>query len=331
MNQQSQSGRITRRQVLRYGSGLAAGTATALAGCSSPLNSDSGPFELVEVQPGQVAVALTEDADVDTVRLRPPENGTPLNPTSIGSDQTSVELGLLRNTGGSGNPSGSLQAPSEGVFTVEAVRDEEVVAEQQTDSLTSGPRLTGVWAQTESGSGNRVTGRVLFSITTDGMLPTFLNHLSVTGVPNPFDEELPDISLAGTAVARQTQTDLPRNAKQLVAPRNDNTFVIDAPLQLSVDTYQQYVQMDTEYPELPEPCKTREWSGELGVRTGHGALTAPLTYSFAGETREVRSVMSGGGYMCSNASVSADVNTSSANASGGNASSTNASVNNSSQ
>lgn len=317
MSEQSQTGRVTRRQVLRYG-GIAAGTASALAGCSA-LNSNLGPFESVEVQPARVVVTLTDSADVDTVRLRPPDNGSPLNPTSIGSDQTSVTLALIRNAGGSGNPAGTLTAPPAGVYTVEAVSGGEVVAEQQTDRLTSNPQLTSVAAQTESESG-QATGKVQFTLTTSGVLPSKLTRLSLTGVPNPLDTDLTSMSLTGSPISRQSQTGQSQNAKLLVYPTLDNQFLIDAPpMQLSVENYQQYVRMNTEYPELPEPCKTREWSGELSVTTGRGTLTAPLTYSFGGETREAGSGMFGGGYMCSNASVNTNLNASNASSSDANA------------
>jgi hypothetical protein len=323
MSQQSQTGRVTRRQVLRYGGGIVAGTASALAGCSSLLNSNSGPFESVEVKPARVVVTLTDSADVDTVRLRPPENANPLNPSSIGSDQTSVTLALIRNAGGSGNPAGTLKTPPAGVYTVEAVSGGEVVAEQQTDRLTSNPQITSVTAQTESDSG-QATGKVQFTLTASGVLPSKLTHLSITGVPNPLDTDLASMSLTGSPISRQSQTGQSQNAKLLVYPTLDNQFLIDAPpLQLSIDSYQKYVSMDTQYPQLPEPCKTRQWSGELSVTTGRGTLTAPLTYSFGGETREAGSGLSGGGYMCSNASVSANLNASNASASSANASGNN--------
>jgi hypothetical protein len=323
MSQQSQTGRVTRRQVLRYGGGIAAGTASALAGCSA-LNSNSGPFESVEVKPARVVVTLTENADVDTVLLQPPaSNGAALNPTSIGSDQTSVTLALIRNAGGSGNPAGTLKTPPAGVYTVEAMKGDEVVAAQETNRLTSNPQLTSVTAQTESESG-QATGKVQFTLTAGGVLPSKLTALSITGVPNPLDTDLTSMSLTGSPISRQSQTDQSQNAKLLVYPTLDNQFLIDAPpLQLSVDSYQQYVNMDTEYPQLPEPCKTRQWSGKLSVTTGRGTLTAPLTYSFGGETREAGSGLSGGGYMCSNASVSASLNASTASASSANASGNN--------
>jgi hypothetical protein len=334
MSQQSQTGRVTRRQVLRYGGGIAAGTASAFAGCSSILNSNSGPFESVEVKPARVVVTLTENADVDTVLLQTPaSNDAALNPTSIGSDQTSVTLPLIRNAGGSGNPAGTLKTPPAGVYTVEAMKGDEVVAAQETNRLTSNPQITSVTAQTESDSG-QATGKVQFTLTAQGVLPSKLTHLSLTGVPNPLDADLASMSLTGSPISRQSQTGQSQNAKLLVYPTLDNQFLIDAPpLQLSVDSYQKYVNMDTEYPQLPEPCKTRQWSGELSVTTGRGTLTAPLTYSFGGETREAGSGLSGGGYMCSNASVSANLNASNASASSANASSSgaNASGNNSTQ
>lgn len=324
MSEQPQSQQVTRRQALRYG-GIAVGAASALAGCSV-LKSDSGPFKSVKAKPGRVAVTLTDNADVDTVLLQTPDNGdAALNPTSVGSDQTSVELPLLRNAGGSGNPAGALKVPAEGVYTVEAVKDNEVVAAQETDRLASNPKITAITAQTESGSG-QATGKVLFKLTTGGMLPNLLSHLSVTGVPNPLDTDLAAMSLTGGPISRKSQTGQSQNAKLLIYPTAGNQFVIDAaPLQLSVESYQKYVNMDTQYPQLPEPCKTRQWSGKLTAKTARTTLTAPLTYSFGGKTREAGSGLSGGGYMCSNASITPNLNASSASASSANASANNSS------
>jgi hypothetical protein len=323
MSQQSRTGQVTRRQVLRYG-GIAAGTASALAGCSA-LNSDSGPLKSVTAKPGRVTVTLTESADIDAVQLQPPGNADVLNPTSVGSDQTSVELPLVRNTGGGGNPAGTLTVPPEGIYTVEAVRGEETVATRKTARLVSNPRITAITAQTSADADNRATGKVLFTLTTGGVLPDLLTHLSITGVPNPLNTDLAALSLTGSPISRQSQTGQSQNARLLIYPTLDNTFAIDAPpLQLSIDTYQKYVQMDTEYPQLPEPCKTRQWSGKLTTKTARTTLTVPFRYSFGGKTREAGSGLSGGGYMCSNASITPNLNTSSASAS-----STNASANNS--
>ena len=318
MNEQSQTGRVTRRQALRYG-GIAVGAASALAGCSV-LQSDSGPFKSVEVKPGSITATLTESADVDTVRLRVPGSGNVLNPRSVGSDQSSVEIPLLRNAGGARNPSGELTVPPEGVYTVEAVKGEETVGKAQTDKLASNPKITAITAQTESDSG-QATGKVLFKLTTSGMLPDALTHLSVTGVPNPLDTDLAAMSLTGGPISRKSQTNQSQNAKLLIYPMLGNQFLIDAaPLQLSVESYQKYVQMDTQYPQLPEPCKTRQWSGKLTVKTARTTLTAPLSYSFGGETREAGSGLSDGGYMCSNASITPNLNASSASASANNSS-----------
>jgi hypothetical protein len=324
MSEQPQSRQVTRRQALRYG-GIAVGAASALAGCSV-LNSDSGPFKSVKVKPGRVAVTLTNNADVDTVLLQTPGNGdAALNPTSVGSDQTSVELPLLRNAGGGGNPAGALKVPAEGVYTVEAMKDNEVVAAQETDRLASNPKITAITAQAESSSG-QATGKVLFELTTGGMLPDLLTHLSVTGVPNPLDTDLAAMSLTGGPISRKSQTSQSQNAKLLIYPTLGNQFLIDAaPLQLSVDSYQKYVNMDTQYPQLPEPCKTRQWSGKFTAKTARTTLTAPLTYSFGGKTREAGSGLSGGGYMCSNASITPNLNASSASASSANASANNSS------
>lgn len=321
MSEQSQSRQVTRRQVLRYG-GIAVGAASTLAGCSV-LKSDSGPFKSVEVKPGSITATLTESADVDTVRLRVPGGGNVLNPISVGSDQSSVKIPLLRNTGGGGNPSGKLKMPPEGVYTTEAVKGEETVGKKQTGKLASNPKMTAITAQTESGTG-QATGKVLFKLTTNGVLPDLLTHLSITGVPNPLDTDLAAMSLTGTAISRKSQTNKSQNARLLVYPTLGNQFAIDAPpLQLSVDSYQKYVKMDTQYPELPEPCKTRQWSGKLTVKTARTTLTAPLTYSFGGKTREAGSGMFGGGYMCSNASITPNLNASSASASSANGSANN--------
>ena len=323
MNHQSQTARVSRRQVLRYSGGIAAGTASALAGCSA-LHSESGPFKSVETKPGRIAVTLTENADIDTVLAQTPGGSDgALNPTSVGSDQTSVEIPLLRNAGGSGNPAGTLKVPPEGIYTVEAMRGKEVVAAQKTNPLTSNPRITAITAQTESESG-QATGKVLFTVTTHGVLPSKLTHLSITGVPNPLDTDLAAMSLTGSPISRKSQTDQSQNARLLVYPTPENRFAIDTPpLQLSVESYQKYVQMDTKYPQLPEPCKTRQWSGKLTTKTARTTLTVPFTYSFGGKTREAGSGLSGGGYMCSNASITPNLNASSASASSANASANN--------
>lgn len=313
MNQESQARRVTRRQALRYGGGIAVGAASMLAGCSGLFTQSSpSPITNVTIQEGVMTVNLTADTEAESVYLAP--NGSdPVAPIVDWKDNTTVKLGLIGRPDG---PFSGYSALPEGNYTV-GVRRKNETLDTRGVTLTADPTLTALQPEPIQNSerGFESTGDLLFTVVNHGNLPTKLSTVGMTGVPDSRrirGKPAGEIQSAADVVERVSQSDIADELKMVLAPSVETTFRTTwEPLHLNDENYEKYTtDPDGDgYPNLPAPCRTKQWSATFTLRFAHSTLTRPFTYSFNGKTKQP---FLSNSYLCTGISTSLNVTSSSA-------------------
>lgn len=289
MTQESSDPRATRRQILRYGGGIATATATALAGCSGIFSqSSSSPITNVTVRKGTMTMNFTANNGIDSVYLA--SNGSDsVTPVIEWKDNTTARIGLYTS---SEHPFGGYVPLPEGNYTV-GVRKGNKTVDTRRVTLTAQPTLTAIQPEPaqESDSDFSSTGNLFITLTNKGNLPTELSAIGMRGVPNPRRiREKPANELSPTRKAlSRVWPDLGEGFGMMVFPSVETTFKTTwGPLQMSVKNYEKYTKdLDSDgYPDLPTPCRTKQWSATLTLRYAHSTLTRPFTYSFSGKAKQ---------------------------------------------
>jgi len=237
-----------------------------------------------------MTVNLSADTDADSVYLAPNGSGSAA-PTVSWKDNTTANLGLIGRSEGQFGGTTFSTLP-EGNYTVGVRRGNETL-DTRGVTLTANPTVTALQPETWPENDRfQSTGNLTFTLTNTGNLPTFLNAVGMTGVPGvrrirgkPASEVPP----ASERVTRVSQSDVSDELKMVVAPSDKSTFKTKwGPLQLIVENYQKYTRDldDDKYPELPTPCRTKQWPATLVLQFAHTMLTRSFTYSFSGEAKE---------------------------------------------
>ncbi|HET7323688.1 MAG TPA: hypothetical protein VFJ06_05095, partial [Halococcus sp.] len=308
MSDESQLPRVTRRQALRYGGGITVGAASALAGCSGLFaESSPSPITNVTIRQGVMTVNLTVNTKADDVYLAPNGTSGGVAPLVEWKDNTTVKVGLL------GRPTGPFEGYSalpEGNYTVGIRRGNETV-DTRGVTLTANPTLTALRPEPIQNSerGFESTGDLLFTVVNQGNLPTALSAVGITGVPDSRrirGKPAETVPLAEDSVKRVSQPDIADDLSMVLAPSVETTFATTwGPFHLSDKNYVKYTtDPDGDgYPNLPAPCRTKQWSAALTLRFAHSTLTRPFTYSFSGKTKQP---FLSNSYLCTGISTSSE-------------------------
>lgn len=283
MSQESSEPRATRRQVLRYGGGAAVGAASIFAGCSGSSTQSSGPITNISIEGGMITVNFTRDNGIDNVFLASNGTNSPA-PIVDWKDNSTATIGLYTSA------SDGFDPLPEGNYTVAVQKGNETVDTRRV-TLKSKPTVIGIKPEPtkKSDSGFNYTGDLLITLANKGHIPAEIAAIGMSGVPNPYQNEGGIRRISPQEALSRTHPNLPEGFGLMVFPSVKTTFKTTwQPLALRIENYEKYTK-DPDgdgYPDVPAPCRTKQWPATLSLMFKQHILNHPFTYSFSGKAKQ---------------------------------------------